>query len=296
MRYTPVVLLAYNRPEALRRTLTALAADGLAAGTDLYIRIDGPKKEADAEKVKAVREVALATSGFHNVDVSWETNNRGLASSVIAGVECVLDNSGTVIVLEDDLVTHPGFLSFLNAGLERYRDVPEVFSICGYSNRVRRPSNYGYDAYFCPRSSSWGWATWRDRWQSVDWNPTPASLQKNAFAFNRWGGSDCAKMLRDWMEGKNSSWAIRFCYSQFLQGKVSLFPTESLVDPSGGFAGDGTHCKSYNRFRFNMAPSGRRSFRMPDEVEVIPSFRLDALHYHSLPLRAWTRFMNLFYA
>ena len=55
MNDTPVVLLAYNRPEALRRTLAALAADDLAAGTDLFIRIDGPKSETDAEKVKAFR-------------------------------------------------------------------------------------------------------------------------------------------------------------------------------------------------------------------------------------------------
>jgi len=296
MDTTPVVLLAYNRPDALRRTLAALAADDLAAGTDLFIRVDGPRRESDEEKVAAVRGVALAARGFRHVDVVCSEKNRGLAASVIAGVDKVLESSDKVIVLEDDLMTHPGFLTFLNAGLERYRNVPEVFSVCGYSNRVRIPSGYGYDAYFCPRSSSWGWATWRDRWQSVDWNPTPASLQKNAFAFNRWGGSDCAHMLRGWMEGKNSSWAIRFCYSQFLQGKVSLFPTESLVDPSAGFDGDGTHCKSYNRFRFQMAPLERRDFRMPVPVEVIPSFRRDALHYHGLPLRAWTRLMNLFYA
>ena len=292
----PVVLFAFNRPDALRASLEALAANVLASETPLFIRVDGPRNEADAEKVAAVREVALGARGFFNVDVVCYDENQGLANSVIRGVEQVLDVHDSVIVLEDDLVTHPGFLSFLNAGLERYKNVPEVFSICGYSNRVRIPSDYGYDAYFCPRSSSWGWATWRDRWQSVDWNPTPASLQKHAFAFNRWGGTDCAKMLRDWMEGRNSSWAIRFCYSQFLQGKVSLFPMESLVDPSGGFAGDGTHCKSYNRFRFKMAPSEWRSFRMPDEVEVVSSFRRDALHYHSLPMRAWTRLMNLFYA
>ena len=296
MDTAPVVLLAYNRPDALRRTLAALAADELAARTDLFIRVDGPRNETDAEKVAAVREVAAEARGFRTVDVAWSEENRGLAASVIAGVDRILAFSDTVIVLEDDLVTHPGFLSFLNAGLERYRDVTEVFSVCGYSNRVRMPSGYGYDAYFCPRSSSWGWATWRDRWQSVDWNPTPASLQKNACALNRWGGSDCAHMLREWMEGKNSSWAIRFCYSQFLQGKVSLFPTESLVDPSAGFDGDGTHCKSYNRFRFRMAPVGRRDFKLPAVVEVIPSVKRDALHYHSIPLRVWTRLMNLFHA
>ena len=97
------------------------------------------------------------------------------------------------------------------------------------------------------------------------------------------------------MEGKNSSWAIRFCYSQFLQGRVSLFPTESLVDATAGFNGDGTHCKSYNRFRSHLADSGKRSFSLPPKVEVIPSVHRSALRYNSIPLRVWTRLMNLFY-
>lgn len=292
----PVILFAFNRPDTLHASLESLAVNDLASETSLFIRLDGPRSEDDAEKVAAVREVARAARGFRSVDIVCSDVNRGLATSVILGVEQVFDAFDSVIVLEDDLMTHPGFLTYLNAGLERYRDVPEVFSICGYSSEVRIPSGYGYDAYFCPRSSSWGWATWKDRWLSVDWNPSPASLQKYGFAFNRWGGSDCAHMLREWMEGKNSSWAIRFCFSQFLQAKVSLFPIESLVDPSTGFNGEGTHCYAFNRFRFRMAPMARRSFKLPADVRVIPSIRRCALHYHSLPLRAWTRLMNLFHA
>lgn len=293
---TPVVLFAFNRPDALRASLQALAANDLAAETPLFIFLDGPRKEADVEKVKAVREVAMSAQGFLRVDVSSSEENRGLARSIIRGVSQVLERFDSVIVLEDDLVTHPGFLSFMNAGLQRYRGVPEVFSVCGYSNDIRMPRNYGYDAYFCSRSSSWGWGTWRDRWQTVDWDPSPASLQKNACAFNRWGGSDCASMLRSWMEGRNSSWAIRFCYSQFLQGKVSLFPCLSLVNPSAGFDGEGTHCKAYNRFRFRMTPQDRRPDRFPDSVVLYPSLCRRARWYHSIPLRAWTRLMNLFYA
>ena len=129
----------------------------------------------------------------------------------------------------------------------------------------------------------------------MDWNPTPASLQKNACAFNRWGGSDCAKMLRDWMEGRNQSWAIRFCYSQFLQGKVALFPTRSLVDPSAGFEGDGTNCHKYSRFKFDLAPLGKEVFRFPSEVGTVPSIRRSALRYHSPIRRAWSRLMYLIY-
>ena len=291
----PVVLFAFNRPDALRRSLAALAAADLAAETDLFIRLDGPQNEADAEKVAAVRDVALGAQGFRKVDVSWSDSNLGLGPSVIMGVERILDCSEAVIVLEDDLVVSRGFLVYMNEALRKYADDKRVFSVCGYSNRVTVPGDYPYDAYFAPRSSSWGWATWRDRWQSVDWNPTPASLRQNALAFNRWGGSDCAKMLRDWMEGRNQSWAIRFCYSQFLQGKTALFPVRSLVDPSAGFDGEGTNCRRYNRFKCDFTPDGGAAFRFPETVEEIPSIRRSALKYHSLGRRLWSRLMYVIY-
>ena len=295
MDTTPIVLFAFNRPDALRRSLAALAAADLAAETDLFIRLDGPRNASDAEKVAAVREVALTARGFRHVDVVWADQNQGLGPSVIQGVERVLDVSETVIVLEDDLVVSRGFLVYMNQALRRYASDNRVFSICGYTNRVTAPGAYPYDAYFCPRSSSWGWATWRNRWQSVDWNPTPASLQKHARAFNRWGGSDCAKMLRDWMKGRNCSWAIRFCYSQFIQGKTALFPVRSLVDPSAGFEGDGTNCRKYNRFKFDFDVDGGASFRFPETVEESPSFRRSALRYHKLGRRLWSRLMYVIY-
>ena len=287
--------MAYNRPDALRRSLAALAAADLASETDLYICIDGPRGAADAEKGAAVREVARSARGFHHQDVTWSEKNQGLGPSVIQGVGRILDFSEAVIVLEDDLVVSRGFLRYMNQALQQYAGDDRVFSVCGYTNQVDVPEGYAADAYFAPRSSSWGWGTWRDRWQSVDWNPSPASLQKNACAFNRWGGSDCVKMLRDWMEGRNRSWAIRFCYSQFLQGKTALFPVRSLVDPSAGFEGDGTNCRRYNRFKFDFDPDGKASFRFPETVEELPSIRRSALRYHTLGRRLWSRLMYLIY-
>jgi hypothetical protein len=95
------------------------------------------------------------------------------------------------------------------------------------------------------------------------------------------------------MEGKNASWAIRFCFSQFRQGKLSLFPVKSLVDASAEFDGSGTNCLRYNRFRFDL-DDRPGPFRYPDAVEVVSALRRSALRYHSLPLRAWTRLCNLF--
>ena len=153
--------------------------------------------------------------------------------------------------------------------------------------------DYGYDGFFAPRSSSWGWATWKERWESVDWNPTPEDIHRNARAFNKWGGSDCGKMLKDWRKGLNKSWAIRFCYSEFLQKKVSLFPVFSHVDPSDGFDGAGTNCKRYSRFRWIMDSGSIREYQLPENTDVIAAFRKSSLRYHSILIRVWSRIMYL---
>jgi len=199
-----------------------------------------------------------------------------------------------VIVLEDDLKVAPDFLEWMNEALDKYAASDEVFSVCGYSNRVRMPEGYRFDGYFCPRSASWGWGVWKDRWESVDWNPSPSSIESNRLAFNRWGGSDCYSMLKAWSEKRNDSWAIRFNFSEFLQKKLSLFPVLSHVDPTGGFDGSGTHCGRYSRFKFEMVPVGRQShYLLPDHVEVLPVVRNRALSYHSLAARAFSRLMYL---
>lgn len=292
---TPVAIFAFNRPQLLKRTLEALAANPGASETDLYLFVDGPRGEKDLQAVAETRAVAAEATGFHTVTPIVSEVNKGLAASIVGGVSRVLEDHGTVIVLEDDLRVMPGFLSFMNAGLERYRDCPEVFSVCGYSNRISMPRDYPYDTYFCARSSSWGWATWRDRWEKVDWNPSSEAIRRERFGFNRWGGSDCTRLLKAWKTGKNNSWAIRFCFAQYLAGAVSLFPAKSLVDNSAGFDGNGTNCHRYTRFKFELDERVAPVFRFPDTP--VPDRRIvrRALWYHSLPLRFHSLIMYRIY-
>ena len=293
---TPVALFAFNRAGALKESLAALSCCIGAEATDLYIFIDGPRTADERKKTDAVAAVAADIGGFNSVTLRHSDVNRGLGPSIIAGVSELVSRYGRVIVLEDDLVVTRDFLCWMNAGLERYEAVPEVFSVCGYTNKVVIPGGYPHDGFFAPRSSSWGWATWKDRWDSVDWEPSREAIRQHARAFNRWGGSDCAKMLLDWKEGRNKSWAIRFCFSEFLQGKVTLFPNRSRVDPTLGFVGDGTNCKRYSRFKWEMATDADRPpYRLPEHFAVVPSVRRSALRYHSVLRRAWSRLMYLIY-
>ena len=292
---TPLALFAYNRPEAFRRTLEALAENSEALETPVYIFVDGPRSPADAPKVAQTCRVAREARGFASVTLRFSEQNKGLADSIISGVTEVLEGADAVIVLEDDLRVHPSFLSYMNAALQEYRDKPSVFSVCGYTNRIRIPAGYPYDAHFCTRSSSWGWGTWKDRWEKVDWAPTRSELFRHWFGFRRWGGSDCSKMLLGCLRGRNHSWAIRFCFAEYLTGGLSLFPNRSLVDNSGSFSGDGTNCRKFSRFKFEWEPTERRRFRFPPEGLTDSRIIRRSLWYHSLPLRLYSRIMYLFY-
>ena len=291
----PIILFAFNRLEAVRRTVESLLQNSEAKDSELFVFVDGPRDHVptDRDRVVAVREYVKSIQGFKQLTYTFSEKNHGLGTSVIAGVSQVIYQYGRAIVVEDDLYVGKNFLAFMNQGLDRYELNKEVFSVCGYTNRVTRPQDYDYDAYACVRSSSWGWGTWSDRWESVNWTlENWAACEAQAKAFNRWGGSDCFGMLRDWHEGKNQSWAIRFCYSQFVQGKVAIFPMVSKV-ANEGFDGQGTNCKGWNRFKYEFDSSENKAFEWPGDIGIDKRLLKSALSYHSIYRRIYSRIMNL---
>jgi len=297
MRYAPIVVFAFNRLESLKLCISSLLKNMESKDSDLIVFVDGARldKRCEEEKVQNVRSFVESIDGFRSLRYYFSDQNKGLGPSVISGVSTVFDQYEKAIIIEDDLVVSSNFLSYMNQGLEIYNEITDVFSICGYTNIVSLPRNYPFDAYFCVRSSSWGWATWKDRWESIDWELQDwTSVKKHSKTFNRWGGSDCYKMLKDWKLGRNQSWAIRFCYAQFVQNKLSLFPTISKID-NNGFDGNGTNCKKWTRFKSCFDLTNNKRFIFPDKIETIDSILKSALSYHSLLKRVYSRFMYIIY-
>ena len=292
---SPVIIFAFNRLQSLKRTVSSLLENDDAKRTDLFVFVDGARSEKPTEidAVRNVQEFVKSIQGFKSVHYAFSPQNKGLGPSIISGVTCVINKYGKAIVVEDDLVLSKNFLAYMNEGLDVYERKEEVFSVCGYSNRVKKPSDYAYDSYFCTRSSSWGWATWADRWNSVDWNlENWGEFKKYKKEFNRWGGSDCFKMLNDWKLGKNRSWAIRFCFAQFLQHKVSVFPLISKV-ANNGFDGAGTNCKKYSRFVYDFDNDANGNLLFPQQISVNVELYKSAMRYHSILIRLWSKLMYI---
>lgn len=248
MTPAPIALFAYNRPAHLRQTLEALRKNELAAESDLHIFSDGPKSSKDAPMVETVRACLKDVPGFRSTTVIEHPTNLGLASSIIHGVTTICGRHGWIIVLEDDMVTSPWFLRYMNEGLATYELDPEVISIHGYIYPVRVPLP---ETFFLRGADCWGWATWARGWQHF--NPDGAALLANleerqlTHAFDFDGAYGYTAMLRDQIAGRNNSWAIRWHASAFLLDKLTLYSGRSLVQ-NIGLDNSGTHCGATEEF------------------------------------------------
>lgn len=301
----PIVIFAFNRPEAFCNLIDSLENNYLFLESEKFIFIDGCRNDSDRENVN--KTIELARKVTPNVIIS--EMNRGLGASVISGVTEVLSKYDKVIVLEDDLYCAPGFLLYMNQGLDFYSDDHRIISICGYGLKIKRPQDYSTGVYLSNRSSSWGWATWRDRWENIDWEIKDwdklSSSKKMQRQFNA-GGSDMFGMLKGYMTGKNHSWAIRFCYNQSKQNLFSIHPFMSFVD-NKGFGANATNCKQkFSRFRVEMNMSdylkivsgGGNSIEADYfgfSHDIIPDERIlsQLRAYHSVPARLYSKIRKI---
>src|SRR5690349_1693653 len=112
MRIAPVALFVYNRPHHTKKTIEALQQNYLAGDTELFIFADGAKPNAlpeDLENIKRVRSIVSDIEGFKIVHLEFSPGNKGLAASLISGINKVLENSEEVIVVEDDILSSKYF-------------------------------------------------------------------------------------------------------------------------------------------------------------------------------------------
>lgn len=245
MSLAPVVIFTFNRLEHTKRTIDALKKNKLAEETEVFIFSDGPRNFEESEKVKNVRKYIRTINGFKKVNIYEAENNNGLAKSVIEGVSKIINKYEKVIVLEDDLITSKYFLKYMNEGLEVYKKRNDIWSLSGYSPNIEIPNGYREDIYITRRGSSWGWATWKDRWNKVDWDMKEySSFKKNKDDIKKFNesGKDLGFMLGDQMKGRIDSWAVRWVYNQFKNNMLTIYPTKSLVKNIGNDL-SGTHSR-----------------------------------------------------
>ena len=249
----PIILFVYNRPVHTKKTIDALKLNKFAQESDLIIFSDGERSTKDKTSVEEVRNYLQTVDGFKSVNIKMSPKNKGLAKSIIDGVTGVVNSYGSVIVLEDDLITSPYFLSYMNQALDLYRDEESVVCINGYFYPVAKALP---QTFFLRGADCQGWGTWQRGWNIF--NPNGKALldelkrkrlmkefnYDNSYAFGR--------MLDHQQKGLVDSWAIRWYASAFLQNKLTLYPGQSFIK-NIGFDNSGTNSSDWDKKRYDTS-------------------------------------------
>ncbi|WP_027397420.1 glycosyltransferase family 2 protein [Anaerovibrio lipolyticus] len=265
------ILFTYNRPEHTKLVLDSLKNNDQLP-EKLFIFHDGMKDGTDVDKWNQVENI-IHDVKWCDTEIISNKNNKGLSDSIVDGVNYVFNYFDAVIVLEDDCVTHHLFMDYMNAALEKYKDKKQVFSIGASSEEVMVPPN-GCDAYFGGRIESWGWGTWKDRWQFFKRDYRIVARIKQDDSLYEWcqiWGQDLEATLIGNVQGKTDSWAAFWALSVIQERGLCLEAYRSLVK-NIGLDGTGVHCGVAKDGR-ELLPDSVDSFVLPDVVEVVPNYK-----------------------
>jgi len=238
----PIVLFVYNRLLHTQQTIEALQKNKLAENSELFIYSDAPKNDDAQQSVNEVRKYISNLDGFKKITIIHREKNWGLADSIIDGVTQIVNKYGKIIVLEDDLVTSPYFLKFMNEALEFYKDEKKVWHISGWNYPVDNDSLE--DVFLWRVMNCWGWATWSDRWQyfEKDIDKTMHDFSKDDIKqFNVDGVENFWSQVVFNKEKKINTWAIFWYATIFKKDGLCLNPVQTFVD-NVGLDGSGIHC------------------------------------------------------
>jgi len=257
LEFSPITLFVYRRPEHLRRVLSALEQCQHINDSVLYVFSDAPKVGANSEETGAVEEVRRI---IRTIDWCFELviverpYNHGFQNHIL-GITEVVEKYERVIVLEDDIVVAPGFLTFMNQALDVYADDDDVMHVSAYMLPLQEvlPDTLFYNAANC-----WGWGTWRRAWRHFH-DESETQLEAVLHHPKR-ADFDCPPywyldQLRQNANGAIYTWNCKWHASIFLRGGLCLHPGRTLVNNIGH---DGTGENSVRSAAFN-APTFDRS-------------------------------------
>ena len=291
MKFSTILCFGFDRPMHLERMLNSLEKNHESIDSDVYICIDGPADGTDLEMHSKTVEVAKKNWNFKSTKLILRERNLDCRTNIINTITELFKTNDRLIILEDDLVLGPNFLSYMNAALHKYLNKKEMWCINGYSYpQLNFKSGSSVSKYVSP----WGWGTWSDRWEifvneDYDKKNFISSLSENdRKKFN-------VENLYDWEDiivknelGKISAWDAYWYQAVFMNKGLTLYPNKSHIR-NEGFDGTGMHCSSTNDWvtPINMSTTKR----YPNKIKLNKLYMFNTLiFYRYYVLKRYLRF------
>ena len=170
--YAPVIIPTLNRYPHFKRCLESLELCTGAEYTEVYVGLDYPPSEkyiVGWKKIDDYLKEKEKNNKFKRLMVFRRTHNCGVGVKGSNGSMLVEEMSRTYdryIFSEDDNEFSPNFLEYMNKGLCKFKDNPNIYAICGYNYPVNM-SIYEQDYYFSHEFAAWGYGCWFKKQKEV---------------------------------------------------------------------------------------------------------------------------------
>ena len=244
-----LVLLGF-RPHLFKELVKALT---LINGLRVHIFQDGPRQNrlmtdkelitGNQELIKSLREEGIEIR-YHQA-----VTNNGVKRLDI-GIDWFFNEVELGAVLEEDCIPTSASFDFLFDMLARYRKDSNIAGISAYSclgNVKSRKDKFGpgqVDHYAASLSYTWGWATWRDRWQTL----SMVDISPNSFSqgdFRALGtcsveGKIMDRVLLSIAVNHYDYWDYKFLMRIIKKKMFFIHPEHSLIR-NIGFGNDSSH-------------------------------------------------------
>ena len=248
MRDTPVVVIAYNRPDKVRRLISRLEE---LRPSNVIFAVDGPKagKPADAVKVAEVQSLVNNFTWTDKVETRFRPTNLGLRAAVTDVVSHAVSQYGQAIIMEEDTLPGNNWFPYAQEMLTRYRGESSIEHISGY-NLVpdKFQTNPGQGSRLSRYPESIAWATWDRAWEkfdgSLDWALNASTAELSQIVGSTAGALRWKQNFADAEAGRISTWAYRWIASMWSRGSYVLSPNQNLVTYAGYDEGTNSFMKA----------------------------------------------------
>jgi hypothetical protein len=254
----------------------------------VVIHADGPRDELEKSDCFRVREAVCEIFDYFAVpyELISQEKNIGLRHSIIYLGNYIFSKNDFCLFIEDDILITGNTLDFIVDRRSMYEHDSNIWSISTHNPCHGTKSSRDFTS---PRFNSWGWATWKDRWQKVSFEERILIefLQNRSLFWNCFTiGKDWIQVAFDRLASKNDSWAVSFQISSYSKGGKHVIPGGTLSS-NIGWDNSGVHCGLNEKNNFYRV-SKKISKRKPSRALVCVLRNLRVLYYSSSLPNRWT--------
>ena len=259
------VIFTFNRSAHTKKVLDSIRQSNVLP-QKLLVFHDGPKTDTNLDDWNEVENI-INSIDWINTEIITSKTNKGLATSVYSGITYAFEQADAVIVLEDDCVIHPDYMEYMNNCLNFYADNNKIHSVSGYAWPLDIEKREGI--YACGRVSSYGWGTWKDRWQSfaLDYSVLKRIKfnESKSLYLAKWG-NDLEGMLIANLKGQVDSWAVFWALNAIEHEMICLNPYYSMI-ANIGCDGSGIHTGKGSKISDSFV-SGSIKIELPAKIQI----------------------------